>query len=70
MDHYISLDWAKNNMAIARMAKNSEEINVVDVPADLEGLKIYLKKLIPIKKLKSRMACVRFVVQTPQAKYV
>lgn len=42
-DHYIGIDWAKTNMAIARMTKHSNKIEVIDVVADLEELKIYLK---------------------------
>ena len=31
-DHYIALDWAQRNMAIARMTKESSQVKVVDVP--------------------------------------
>lgn len=44
-DHYIAIDWAVSNMAIARMTKKSNKITVVDVPADIEELKLYLKQL-------------------------
>ncbi|HAZ14831.1 MAG: hypothetical protein A2X86_22080 [Bdellovibrionales bacterium GWA2_49_15] len=44
-DHYVALDWAMSNMAIARMTKVSNEIKVIDVPADIKELKIYLKNL-------------------------
>lgn len=44
-DHYIALDWAQANMAIARMTKNSNEISVTEVPASLGELKTYLRKL-------------------------
>lgn len=44
-DHYIALDWAQRNMAIARMTKHSEKIQVIDVPADVVEMKIYLKQL-------------------------
>jgi transposase len=44
-DHYVALDWAMSNMAIARMTKVSDEIKVIDVPADIKELKIYLKNL-------------------------
>lgn len=44
-DHYIALDWAQANMALARMTKESEQIKVVDVPADLKELKLYLGRL-------------------------
>lgn len=38
-DHYISLDWAKSNMAIATMTKQSNKIEGRDVPSDIEELK-------------------------------
>lgn len=44
-DHYISLDWAQSNMAVARMTKYSEEIKLIDVPADITEMKFYLKRL-------------------------
>jgi transposase len=50
-DHYIALDWAKANMAIARMTGKSEKIHVIDVPSDIGDLKMYLKKLSGSKVL-------------------
>lgn len=44
-DHYIALDWAQKNMAIARMTKKSEVIKSTDVPSDLGNLKDYLRSL-------------------------
>ena len=44
-DHYIAIDWAAKNMAIARMTKKSNKITAIDVPTDLSELKIYLKSL-------------------------
>lgn len=44
-NHYIAVDWAQKNMAIARLTKKSEKINTIDVPADVEELKMYLKNL-------------------------
>lgn len=44
-DHYIAIDWAKTNMAIARMTKSSNQIKAIDVPADVNELKLYLQKL-------------------------
>jgi len=44
-DHYIAIDWAEKNMAIARMTKKSNKITTIDVPADIAELKIYLKNL-------------------------
>lgn len=44
-DHYIALDWSKKNMAIARMTKKSNKITVIDIPANVEELKVYLSNL-------------------------
>jgi len=44
-DHYIAIDWAEKNMAIARMTKKSNKITAIDVPADIAELKVYLKNL-------------------------
>ncbi|MEN8212608.1 MAG: transposase [Thermodesulfobacteriota bacterium] len=44
-DHYIAIDWAAINMAIARMTKKSNKITVIDVPSDIIELQIYLKNL-------------------------
>ncbi len=44
-DHFIGLDWAQKNMAIARATRSSDKILAVDVPANLSELKLYLKKL-------------------------
>ena len=44
-DHYIAIDWAISNMAIARMTKKSNKITVIDVPAKIDELKVYLKQL-------------------------
>ena len=41
-DHYIALDWAENNMAIAKMTRHSDKVEVKDVPASIEELKLYL----------------------------
>ena len=38
-DHYIAIDWAKNNMAIARTAEKSNKIKVIESPSDLTGIK-------------------------------
>lgn len=37
--HFIAVDWAKSNMAIARMTEGSNNIKVVDVPTNLGNLK-------------------------------
>jgi hypothetical protein len=44
-DHYIAIDWSIKNMAIARMTKKSNKITVIDVPADIVELQVYLKNL-------------------------
>ena len=44
-DHYIGLDWAQSNMAIARMSKVLEKTHVIDVEADITELIFYLKRL-------------------------
>ncbi len=38
-DHYVAVDWSKNNMAIARMTKHADIPKVVDVRTDVEDLK-------------------------------
>ena len=44
-DHYIAVDWAQTNMAVARLTKQSMKATVTDVPANLEDLKAYLCSL-------------------------
>lgn len=44
-DHYIGVDWAQRNMAIARMTKCAKAASVIDVPANIKELKLYLGKL-------------------------
>lgn len=44
-DHYIALDWAQTNMAIARLTPKSKEPKVIDVKADIGEFIIYLKNL-------------------------
>lgn len=41
-DHYLALDWAQSNMAIAHAVKDSNQIETIDVVADLVALKKYL----------------------------
>ena len=43
--HFIAVDWAQGNMAIARMTAKSDRIKVVDVKADINELRIFLKSL-------------------------
>ncbi len=44
-DHYIAIDWAEKNMAIARMTKKSNKITAIDNPSDIKELQFYLKNL-------------------------
>ena len=44
-DHYIALDWARSNMALARLTKNSKKVHTKQGPSDLFSLKQYLKSL-------------------------
>lgn len=44
-DHYIAVDWAQSNMAIARLTKAATRADVKDVPSDLANLKAYLASL-------------------------
>lgn len=43
-DHYIAVDWAQNNMAIARMTARSGKIDVTDVPSSVKELQLYLAR--------------------------
>ncbi len=44
-DHFIAVDWAQSNMAIARLTPQNPKASVRDVPASLADLKAYLKNL-------------------------
>jgi transposase len=44
-DHYIGLDWAQSNMAIARMTAKSDRAEVKDIPSDIAEMKVYLRNL-------------------------
>lgn len=50
-DHYIAVDWAQRNMAIARMTRETGKIKTIDVPSDIEELKLYLGGLRGTKVL-------------------
>jgi len=50
-DHYIAIDWAATNMAIARMTKKSNKITAIDVRSDITELQFYLKNLAGSKIL-------------------
>ena len=43
--HYVAVDWAMSNMAIARMTEKSNKITTIDVPSDIKELRIYLQNL-------------------------
>lgn len=44
-DHYIALDWAQSNMALAHSTKHSDDIKTIDVRSDVKALKNYLSQL-------------------------
>jgi transposase len=44
-DHYIGLDWAQSNMAIARMTKENVQTKVINVASSLKELQLYLSRL-------------------------
>jgi len=44
-NHFIAIDWAKNNIAIARMTAKSDKITVTEGKFDLADVKAYLSKL-------------------------
>lgn len=56
-DHYIGLDWAQQNMAIARMTRVAQDVHTIDVRSDLEDLKIYLDRLKGTKILTFEESC-------------
>lgn len=49
--HYIAVDWSTKNMAIARMTEKSNKVTMIDVPADIGELKVYLRNLKGSKAL-------------------
>ena len=44
-DHYIAVDWAQSNMAIARMNAQSNNIKTIDTKSDVGNLRAYLNSL-------------------------
>ena len=50
-DNYIAVDWAQKNMAIARLTDQAKKADIVDVPASVADLKIYLDNLSGTKIL-------------------
>lgn len=43
--HYVAIDWAMSNMAIARMTGISAQIKVIEAKSDIQELKLYLRNL-------------------------
>lgn len=41
-DHFIAVDWAQSNMAVARLTKHATKATIKDVPSSLADLKAYL----------------------------
>ncbi len=50
-DHYIAVDWALHNMAVAHMTSQNQKIKVVDVASDIKELKAFLMSLRGSKAL-------------------
>ena len=44
-NHYVAVDWAMSNMAIARMTQKSNKITAIDAPSNIQGFQAYLKNL-------------------------
>lgn len=44
-DHYIAIDWSSKIMAIARLTRHQQHPVVIERPADLKELKLYLQSL-------------------------
>ncbi|MEK7249585.1 MAG: transposase [Bacteroidota bacterium] len=44
-DHYIAVDWSKKVMAIARLTPSRTEPTVIERPADVKELRLYLSQL-------------------------
>ena len=44
-NHYIALDWAKSNMALARTTLNSDKVSTYEGASSLSDIKMYLKQL-------------------------
>jgi transposase len=41
-DHYLALDWAQSNMALAHSTRHSNEMDTIDVQSDIKALKKYI----------------------------
>src|SRR3989304_6350384 len=44
-DHYIAIDWSKKVMAIGRATSRRAEPAVIERPADIKELQLYLRHL-------------------------
>ena len=44
-EHYIAIDWAQENMAVARMTDKLDKIKTFEGPSDVKGLRGYLQSL-------------------------
>ncbi len=69
-DHYIAIDWAAINMAIARMTKKSNKITAIDVPSDIKELQFYLKRLKGTKILTIEETSTSQLLYTELKEYV
>ena len=43
--HYIALDWAKNNMVLARQTSRSNKVSFYEGASHLSDIKSYLRSL-------------------------
>ena len=43
--HFVAVDWAISNMAIARKTEKSNDIKIIDVPSSIKEMQLYLKNL-------------------------
>lgn len=44
-DHYIAIDWAQSNMAIARMTASCDKISTHEAPSSVKDVQVYLERL-------------------------
>jgi hypothetical protein len=44
-NHFVAVDWAIRNMAIARMTEKSNDTKVINVPSSIKEMQLYLKNL-------------------------
>lgn len=43
-DHYLALDWAQSNMAVAHSTKHSDSMDTIDVVSDISALRRYFNQ--------------------------